>query len=724
MFLEEKKMVIDKKTKEPYINVWFGNFYKPAFDDEEFVTDAVHLLKCLGFNSVLLDAKAWEDFAVRFEGGEASQFVKMREFIQKKLEHHGMSHEFLALYLNGDNLYPNIRFSPPIYGESVVNPDGSDGKWYRYWSTKAKDSMVKHVSGLMQCYTQNYVKVDINGEEKMPVCSMWDPIVAPSFDEEGRSRYLNWLKKKYNGDIENLNKNYELRADNFEDLKPEEYWFSCRYHGRDSFSEEDVKNQSPCFRIMADNKRWQSEELELYFADMQKRLKEVNPELFLCPNLTQWGYFLNVDGAMLSGVGMADLWDTAVRGIDLYRLAPFADAAHFISVPVTPAGDPDCYVTACHHNMMRNMNRGRDFIGGIYWGRFLYNDLYAWLTPEEVVASIVASGASGYSAYGMCGLDDGGVLHRMPQAFHDSLAAGNKWAKQVIPKLGSLKAAEAAILFPSAMALYESMRTENNRERRMDLLGWYKMCCDYGVAVDIVDASVLKQNDGKALNQYKILILTADDCYSADADSVLEKLIADWMNDGGVLVHGPEQELAEHVCGLHCEAHEKDGFWYKGKSGKQEKGMLTGYQFVSWNVGTDGKAIAAWLTDGKAAAAYHRRGKGAVYSFGFLYGFSYTEKIAPHVPREQKNEELYPITMLTDNPVRDILEKVLGRELVPHQGIEEVEFENGTIFVNHTSYPYLLPQRDKKWFTDMRIRDRFSGDNLLLPRTGVFIEND
>lgn len=717
-------MILDKKTKEPYINVWFGNFYKPAFDDKEFVKDAVSLLKHLGFNSVLLDAKAWEDFAERFEGGEASQYVKMQEFMQKELKCQGMSHEFLALYLNGDNLYPNIRFSPPIYGESVVNPDGSDGKWYRYWSVKAKDAMIKHVSGLFQRYGENYVKVRTKGGEKMPICSMWDPIVAPSFDKEGRKRYLDWLEKRYNGSITKLNEAYELQVKSFDALKPEEYWFSCRYPDRESFSEEDVKAQTPCFRVMADNKRWQSEELELYFADMKKRLKEVNPEFLLCPDLTQWGYFLNVDGAMLSGVGMADLWDTAVRGIDLYRLAPFVDAAHFISVPVTPAGDPDCYVTACHHNMMRNMNRNRDFIGGIYWGRFLYHDLYAWLTPEEVISSIVASGASGYSSYGMCGLDDGGVLHRMPEAFNDSLAAGNEWAKQVIPKLGSPKRAEVAILFPSAMALYESMRAENNRERRMDFLGWYKMCCDYGVAVDIVDASLLKKDSGKALNQYKALILPADDCYVVDADFVLESIISDWLKDGGVLIHGPEQALAERVSGLHCEPHKKDAFLYRAKNGRQEKGMLTGYAFVSWNTDTDGKALATWLTDETAAMAYHQKGNGAVYSFGFLYGFSYTEKIAPHVPREQKNEELYPLTMLRDDPAKEILETVLGRKLELHRGIEITEFENGTIFINHTSYPYILPKEGRKWFTDMRIREEVQAEQVLLPRTGVFVEKN
>ena len=36
------------------------------------------------------------------------------------------------------------------------------------------------------------------------------------------------------------------------------------------------------------------------------------------------------------------------------------------------------------------------------------------------------------------------------------------------------KAAKAAVLFPSAMALAETFDTEHNHDRRLDLLGWYK----------------------------------------------------------------------------------------------------------------------------------------------------------------------------------------------------------------------------------------------------------
>ena len=310
-------MIRTKKDGQIYRNIWFGHFYRPAYDDQEFVRRSCALLRELGFNSVLLDTKDWQDFRDRFVGGPASQYVRMHEYMQKSLADVGLTHAFLALYLNGDNLYPAIRFSPPVYGESVVGPDGKDGKWYRYWSVKARETMVEHVAQLMENYGSNHTIIEVNGQERKPLCSMWDPIVAPSFDREGKARYLSWLEKKYANDVEALNSAYGLCADSFMELKPEEYWYACRYPGRMP-TEEMLREKESGARIWADNQCWRREELEDYFADMQRRLHALDPSLYLVPDMAQWGYFLNIHGSALTGADMSDLWDTAVRGIDLW----------------------------------------------------------------------------------------------------------------------------------------------------------------------------------------------------------------------------------------------------------------------------------------------------------------------------------------------------------------------------------------------------------------------
>ncbi len=753
-------MITDKRTKEPYINIWFGNFYRPAYDDKNFVKESIEFLKKSGFNSVMLDAKAWEDFRDRYAGGEASQYVAMQEYMQEELKRMGMSHEFLALYLNGDNLYPNIRFSPPIYGESVVDPDGYDGKWYRYWSDRAKDSMEEHVAGLMKIYGDNYVTIVYDGRERKPVCSMWDPIVAPSFDEEGRRRYLKWLSREYQGDIRLFNQAYGLDKVCFEELEKEDYWFGCR-NGRNNakagenvmepaagglagenqencgsrtFSEEDVRNGSPKARMLMDNRKWQRDELCLYFKDMKKRLYGVDPDFYLCPDMAQWGYFLNVDGAMLAGVGFADLWDTAARGIDIYRLAEYVDCAHFLSVPVTPAGDADAYVTSCHHSMMRSMNRGREFIGGIYWGRFLYNDIYAVLTPCEIVASIAAAGASGYTSYGMCGLDDGGLLHRMEGAFNDSLSLANAWAKQVLPRLGAKKQADIAILFPSAMALCETMYTQGNKERRLDLLGWYKACLDLGLEADVTDSVSLCEdrpagngNPGEnaaagevLLDQYKLLIIPDNDCYGMNPEPEFEAVLRRWCERGGTVLYGPDSALAENCFGVKACGHRPDAIQYRETCGPQpdaiqyrEAGMVRSREFCTY---PGGKSIASWLSDSAPCVTRYQTGQGYQYAFGFSYGYAYDTKCIPHVPAEQKNHELYPLELMKGNILADILRDAAGIGTTYEKRIERGYFENGEIIINHTSYPYEVCEEGEKLYQQP------VNETLLLPHSAVFVK--
>ena len=168
---------------------------------------------------------------------------------------------------------------------------------------------------------------------------------------------------------------------------------------------------------------WLSQELTGYFAAMGKRLHGMEPALYLMPNLAQWSHMLNIDTSRKSDIGLCEWWDTAMRGIDMRAIAPHVDMAHYYTVPVTIDGDPDAYVVSCQHAHIHSLNPGRPFLGGIYWGRFLYSDVYRFLTPEEILGSIVASGASGVSAYGR------GLLHRMNQGFTGSLSRGNAWAK-------------------------------------------------------------------------------------------------------------------------------------------------------------------------------------------------------------------------------------------------------------------------------------------------------
>lgn len=704
--------MIDVKTGEPYINVWFGNFYRPAYENRDFIDEAVKLIKENGFNSIMLDSKAWEDFRERYDGGEASAYVKTQEYMMKRVLDEGMSYEHLSLYLNADNLYPNIRFSPPIYGESVTNADGTDGKWYKYWSDKAKDSMIEHIKGLYKLYSDGFTRCQTqSGDIVEMMCTMWDPIVAPSFDTEGRARYIGWLQHKYTS-IDSFNKAYKTELQSFDDINMENFWFTCAYdnpiHMQGEFSAE-----SKTVIMWADNMLWKRDEICNYFKYMQKHLKKVNPSIYTCPDMAQWSYFLNVDATALANVGFSDLWDTANRGIDIYKAAKYVDCAHFITVPITPYGDPDPYVSSCQHSMMRAMNEGREFIGGIYWGRFLYNDIYEFLTPCEIIGGMVGAGISGYTSYGMCGLDDGGVLHRMPETFNNSLKIGNEWAKTVIPKINGKRKKQIAILFPSAMALLEPMQVQDNKERRYDLLGYYRMCCDLGYMADVIDADMIENN---ALDSYSALIIPENSCYALDINTGAEGKIRQWVNKGGIIISSPFDTLCERVFGICGEPCEGGTIWYG------EGGLVQSDRFECF---TNGESIVKYCLDAsvgardtdKNAVVRHKFGKGSVYSFGFAYGYSYCAKIAPHVPLSQKNNELYPIPMMKKNIMEDIFQSEgIEKYSVCGRNIETAVFEDCIIIVNHNSQPIEININGEKLF-----QYDING-HTLMPRSAVYVK--
>lgn len=693
-----------KTDNRPYMNVIFGNFYSPAFDDEAFVDETMELIQKLGFNSVMFDTKAWEDFKERYESGALSQYVKMQEYMGESAHRHGLAYNFLLLYLNGDNLYPHIRFSPPILGEEIVYLDGTPGRWYKYWSKKAQASMKDHVNRIMErygkgcerCLTEKKTEI----REVIPVCSMWDPVVAPSFDEEGRKRYLSYLRKVYQGDIHKLNRAYAIEAECFESLSPKEYWYGVRYEAGSFYTEEDVKNRTPRFYVWRDNALWKIEELTLYFEKIGPLLKQRNPDLFLCPDMTQWGYFLNIYGRAQQDLDneFSDLWDTAMRGIDIYALAPHVDSCHFITVPVTPDGYPDAYVVSCQHSMMRVMNEGKPMVGGIYWGRYIYNDIYAQLSPAEIIGSMTACGIDGYTCYGMNGLDDGGVMNRMDESFLESLRLANDWCADVISLRKGTKKKEIAVLFPSEMAHLEPYEVGNNKIRRLDLLGWYKICCDLGYQTDVISRHEIERG---ALDGYKVLVVPSNDCYFAVNHKDMEAKIQSWVSRGGVVLHGPKDILAENCFGIKGTECGRKPYRY-GKTI-----IAQGETFCTWQ---GGEVVASYVDDGGCCVAKYegrnlsermglayREGMGAVYSFGVQIGASYAAKNIPHVPYEQGNKEMYPIIQSRTTLIKDILNHYLMPVSgICERGIETGVFENGMVIVNHRSTPYVLPKAYRK----------------------------
>lgn len=348
--------------------------------------------------------------------------------------------------------------------------------------------------------------------------------------------------------------------------------------------------------------------------------------------------------------------------------------------------------------MMRVMNEGKQLVGGIYWGRFIYNDLYAFLTPAEMIGTMTACGMDGYTCYGMNGLDDGGVLNRMDPSFLDSLALGNRWCAEVIPQRTGARKKEIALLFPSEMALLEPFETGNNKIRRLDLLGWYELCCDLGYQVDVISA---QQITNGALSEYRILIVPANDCYEAAEHKQSETCIREWVRSGGVLLHGPGDALAKSCFGIAGEACGKTPYRYGNVIIPQGESFCRYYGGKSVADYIDGKGccVAEYAKDilAKRLARQTETEKtgwecrGAVYAFGVQIGASYAAKNIPHVPYGQGNREMYPLIQSKTTLVKALLRKYLTPASgICERGIETGVFENGMVIVNHRSEPYVL----------------------------------
>ena len=653
--------------RHPLLSMWFGNFFEPFYSNREAVRRGIADVAALGFTSLNLDSKAWEDFFARYRGEPASPYVAMQEFMMQEAAARGLDYTMLALYLCGDNLYPNIRDVPPVRGEESVRPDGRLMGTYKYWSPKAQATMVEHVRGLLTLYGAGMRRHASGG---VIMQTMFEPIPKPSFDAEGREKYLRWLEQRYGGDIGRLNARYGLQARAFADLQPAEYWLrpeELSWVGCARPTADDFARRTPDFHRWIDNQTHLAEVLDAYLATMLRHWRALEPALFVEPLLHQWGYFFNPPG-------QTD-WQTGQRALDVYRCAAHVDRVLFIAAPLNAENRADAMALSVEGSILRNANAHRSFTAGLYLGRHVNGDVYRVVPPAEALGTLVAAGAKSLHVYGYSGLDDGGVMYRMDALFKDSLRAGNRWAAEVIPLLDQPRAKEVALLFPAEMSLYEPVEVDVEGRHRMDLLGWYEQFVDLGWHVDIVHPD---QVVAGALSAYQHLVVPHNSLYDLGDHAALERAVADFVAAGGTVFHGPHCELARRGLGIEEEAVPFDCFAWR------EEVIPHGWSTVAYRGGT---AVGTYLQSGKTALAETRRGAGRVYSFGFQYGYAYVRRTMPIVPPVYGRREMHPIVLLEQTPVSALAGASPQALLPPAKGVECVRFGRHAVVVNHRASP-------------------------------------
>ncbi len=649
------------------LSIWFGNFFEPFYSDRAAVGRGLAEIAGLGFNSVNLDSKAWEDFFARYRGEPASQYVATQEFMMAEMAKHGLDYTMLALYLCGDNLYPAIRDVPPVRGEEPMRPDGRPMGTYKYWSPKAQQTMVAHVGGLLKLYGPGMHR---RPDGRSVMQTMFEPIPKPSFDAEGKQKYLTWLEQRYAGDIAQLNRRYGLTAKSFSDLNPSEYWLrpeELNWVGCARPTADDFARRTPDFHRWLDNQTHLAEVLLDYLATMKQCWRALEPKLFVEPLLHQWGFFFNPPG-------QPD-WQTGQRALDVYRCAAHVDSVLFIAAPLNAENRADAMALSVEGAIMRNANSHRPFTGGLYLGRHVSGDICRTVPPAESMATLVANGANGFHIYGYSGLDDGGVMFRMDDLFKDSLRAGNRWAAEVIPLLTAPRTKEVALLFPREMSLYEPLEVDPAGRHRMDLLGWYAQFTDLGWHVDIVHPDQVVVG---ALADYRHLVVPHNSLYDLGDNAALEAAVQQFVTAGGTLLHGPHCELVRRVFGIEEEPVTFDCIqWH-------EAVIPHGWSTVAWHSGT---ALGTYIQTGRSAIAETKVGSGRVLSFGFQYGHAYARRTMPIVPSNYGRREMHPVVLLKETPVASLLGISPLAPIAPLKGVEFARFDSRLVIVNHRSSP-------------------------------------
>ncbi len=678
-----------ENKKRPHFSLWFGNFFEPYHSNRELVKQGMKEIAEMGFNSIILDSKLWEDFTEFFQSGKESEYVAMQRFMVEECAKNGMGINFLTLFYNGDNLYPHIRDSKPDIINPVTDRDGKPMRGYRHWDKAQTAAMVEHNVNLYKklAYEAAAKAVDEKGNKKIPCYFYHSPVLMPSFDEDGYRVYTDWLKKRY-GTIEALNSEYEIAVSDFESLNMLEIWPVMK--------PEDYKAKEPTVRMKMhrDNMLFRQDLLEEFYKELTDGVRKEIPDIFLYDCLSQWKYFLT------------DWVEISERGLDLWRLAKYLDSPSFYTLPADVYGEANCYAVSFENAILRSACEGKDPVSGLFLGRYLYNDIYGYVTPGESIAACFGAGATDMFFYGYSGLDDGGNFGKWEPERKLSVKKALDWFAEVREISGKrLSEKKAAIVFPYASFTMENRRLNDEMYRlsRNDLLGYYQQLADLGLNADVLDRSQITE---KALSEYELVVLPADPWYSYLPDKNLENALKQYVLNGGKVICGASSGL-HSIFDIKTEDHISDSFDFEE--------TVTDFS-VSFLSLEDVVAEATYCSDGKAVLGKKQLGKGTVYACGIDMGLCYCERSQKPVPVKYGRQAQYPLAVIRRTPIEKWLtESGLARCSI--RGIERIPFENGILLINHTSYDYNVEEGYIKAFAP----DGFY-DNTLYGHKYVFLK--
>ncbi len=645
--------------KRPHFSLWFGNFFEPYYHDRELVSKGMKEIADMGFNSIILDSKLWEDFTEFFATGKESEYVAMQRYMVDECAKCGMGINFLTLFYNGDNLYPHIRDSKPDIINPVIDRNGQPFRGYRHWDDEQTAKMIEHNVNLYEKLAKSAAAkaVDENGNKKTPCYFYHSSALMPSFDDDGKRVYLDWLKTKYS-DISELNIQYGTDYADFDSIDMLYVWPVMT-------ADDYAKNKKQRMNMHRDNMLFRQDKLVEFYEKLTNGTRKRIPDIFLYDCLSQWKIFLT------------DWVEISERGLDLWRLAKYLDCPSYYTLPADSFGEANAYAVSAENAILRSASANKDLVSGLFLGRYLYNDIYAFVTPGESIASCFGAGATDLFFYGYSGLDDGGNFGKWEQNRKLSVKQGLDWFAQVREVAGKRKEeTKAAIVFPYASFTLENRRLNDDmfRKSRNDFLGYYEQLSDLGINADVLDRS---QIDIDLLGKYQLIVLPSDYWYSYLPDSNLEKSLSEYVQNGGTVICAASSGLSS-VFGVETQEHSVDSLMF------EEEITEFSAKFYSFE-GIE--SLGNYLSDSKIVLGKKQVGKGTVYFAGFDMGACYVERVQKPVPVRYGKAAQYPLSVTRRTPIEKWLIDC-GMAKKVNRGIEKVPFENGDLIINHTLYEY------------------------------------